>query len=268
MPEVFFNRLTEKLKTYFATGGMPEAVHTWVADKDMTLTDKVLSSILTSYDLDFSKHLPPTESQKASLVWHTLPVQLAKENKKFTYNLIKSSARAREYEPSIQWLSDANLIHKVNRISAPALPLQVHEDLSSFKLYAADTGLLRRLAALDASTLAYGDRFFTDFKGSFSENYVLCALAAHCDAPLRYWSVNNPSHEVDFIMQHRNQIIPVEAKAAANTKSKGLKAFRERYADKTDISLRFSLHNLHFQDGILNIPLFLADRTLGLLEKA
>jgi predicted AAA+ superfamily ATPase len=267
IPGAFAEPLTEKLKTYFIVGGMPEAVASWAAERNIERVDQILSAILMSYDLDFSKHPASAETQKTSLVWNSLPTQLSKENKKFIYKLIKDNARAREYESSIQWLSAAAMIYRVNRVSGPGLPIAAYDDLSSFKLYASDVGLLRRLAKLSPSTVSLGDKIFTDFKGAFAENYILAALSALFDAPLRYWSIQNPTYEVDFILQDHSRIIPIEVKSSGNVKSKGLKHFRQKYAEKTELSLRFSLHGFHYQDGILNIPLFLADQTDRLLEK-
>jgi predicted AAA+ superfamily ATPase len=266
IPELIFDRLTEKLKAFFAVGGMPEATEAWVKTRDMSRVERVLSANLLSYDQDFSKHLSATEAQKVSRIWHSLPSQLSKENKKFTYALIRETARAREYEPSIDWLADADMIYRTNRITAPRLPLSAYDDYSSFKLYAADNGLLRKLAVLDTSVLIEGSGIFTDFKGAFSENYVINALSPLFEAPLRYWSMLNPSSELDFIVQHRDRVIPVEVKAGENTKSPSLRRYRERFAKETGVSLRFSLRNLYWQEGILNIPLFLADRTLHLID--
>jgi predicted AAA+ superfamily ATPase len=266
IPELIFDRYVEKLKLYFAVGGLPEAVNAWVTERDMNLVEKILKANIMSYDLDFSKHLTSAEANKVSLVLHTLPSQLAKENKKFMYKIIKDGARAREYEPAIKWLEDADMITRVNLMKSPGLPISSYEDHSSFKVYAADVGLLRVLSDLDSSTLATGDAFFTDFKGSFSENYILNALSTIYETPLRYWAKENSSAEVDFILQNRNEIIPIEVKAATNVQSKGLKRYKEDYPNKVGLRVRYSLKNLLYQDGILNIPLFLADATNKLLD--
>jgi predicted AAA+ superfamily ATPase len=266
--ELLFERLTDKLKIYYAVGGMPEAVQAWVHERNMARVEQVLGANLNSYDFDFSKHLSAAEAQKTSRVWRSLPSQLAKENKKFIYNLVKGNARAREWEPAVTWLCDADLTVKVNRVGRPELPLSSCDDLSSFKLYAANVGLLRKLSSLAAETISQGNDLFSTFRGAFSENYILNALSAQYETPLRYWAVHNPSAEVDFILQRGDDVIPVEVKSDRNIKSKGLKRYRDLYGDSINICLRYSLHNLHYQDGILNIPLFLAGRTEALIDAA
>lgn len=266
IPALFTEPLTEKLKYYFAFSGMPESVRAWTEDRDTPEAERVLANILLAYDLDFVKHLSAAEAQKISRVWKSLPAHLSKENKKFMYKLVKDNARAREYEPSIQWLHDANMIYRVDRNGTPGMPLSAYDDASSFKLYACDVGLLRKLAHLDIDTLVGGNTFFTGFKGAFAENYVLSVLSQDAETPLRYWSRNNPSYEVDFITQHRGRIIPIEVKSDENTKSSGLREYRKRYGDRTDVAVRFSMKNLLVQDGVLNIPLYLADRAMRLID--
>jgi predicted AAA+ superfamily ATPase len=266
IPELIFDRYVEKLKVYFAVGGLPEAVNSWVTERDMSQVEKILRANIMSYDLDFSKHLSSAEANKVSSVLHTLPSQLAKENKKFMYKIIKEGARAREYEPAINWLEDADMITRVNLMRSPGLPISAYEEHSTFKVYAADVGLLRVLADLDSSTLTVGNAFFTDFKGSFSENYILNALSTIYETPLRYWAKENSSAEVDFILQNRNDIIPIEVKAATNVQSKGLKSYKEEYSEKVGLRIRYSLKNLLYQGSILNIPLFMADATRQLIN--
>jgi predicted AAA+ superfamily ATPase len=268
IPSLFAAPLVEKLKSYFAFSGMPESVRAWTEDRNAPKADDILSSILLAYDLDFVKHLSAADSQKVSRVWNSLPAHLAKENKKFIYKLVKDNAKAREYESSIQWLQDASMVYRVNRISEPGIPVSAYDDPSSFKLYACDAGLLRKLAGLDTDVLVSGNAFFTGFKGAFVENYILSALSPLCEVPLRYWSKNNPSYEVDFILQHRGRIIPIEVKSDENTKSRSLKEYKKRYGERADIAVRFSTKNLLFQDGILNIPLYLADHAMRLIDIA
>jgi predicted AAA+ superfamily ATPase len=268
IPAPFFQLLTEKLKLYFITGGMPEAVSEWIDRGDPEKLDRVMRSVLTAYNIDFTKHLTPAMSRKVSRVWASLPSQLAKENKKFQYRLVKDGANARDYEEAIDWLTDVDLAHRVLRCSAPGLPISAYEDAAHFKLYAADVGMLRRLSGLDTSAFAEGDRLFTEFKGALTENYIMEALTAVYDAPLHYWTKPKPAYEVDFLLQHRNEVIPIEVKAGKDNKGKGLAVYGRTYAAKTPLRVRFSMLNLHMKDDLLNIPLFLADRTRQLIDSA
>lgn len=271
LPDAFFNPLYEKLKMYYITGGMPEAVQMWTKERDMEAMQSALSNIIGAYERDFAKHPDIKEFPKISMIWQSIPSQLARENKKFIYKVVKEGARAREYEDALQWLVDANLVKKVYRSSAPGLPMSAYDDLSAFKIYMVDVGLLRRLSLLAPSAFAEGNRLFTEFKGALSENYVLEALSSQFEAAPRYWSQVNPPYEVDFIIQRENDIIPVEVKAESNTEAKSLKKYKEKYGDKVKLRVRFSLDNLKLDGDLLNIPLFLADeasRLMGLaLEK-
>ena len=259
IPQAFFQPLYEKLKMYFVTGGMPEAVKAWTEERSVDLIQQILSNIIGAYERDFAKHPDPKDFPKISLVWKSIPSQLARENKKFIYKAVKDGARAREYEDALQWLSDANLVYKIYRSTAPGLPISAYDDLSAFKLYLVDVGLLRRLSLLAPSAFGEGNRLFTEFKGSLSENYVLQALHHQFEAVPRYWSVDNPRYEVDFIIQRENDIIPVEVKSEDNVASKSLKKYKEIYGDKIKLRVRFSLNNLQLDQDVLNIPLFMAD---------
>lgn len=267
IPDAFFNPLYEKLKMYFVTGGMPEAVHAWAMEHDPERMQKVLSDILGAYERDFAKHPEPKDFPKISMIWKSVPSQLSRENKKFLYKAVKEGARAREYEDALQWLVDAGLIYKIYRSSAPGLPISAYDDLSAFKLYLVDVGLLRRLALLAPSAFAEGNRLFVEFKGALSENYVLQALTRQFEATPRYWAVDNPRYEVDFMIQRENDIFPIEVKSEANTESRSLKQFKEKFEDKVKLRVRFSLNNLRMDDDLLNIPMFMADqadRLIGL----
>lgn len=268
IPDAFFNPLYEKLKMYFVTGGMPEAVRMWTEKRALDAMQEVLYEILEAYERDFAKHPDPSTYPKISLIWRSIPSQLARENKKFLYKVVKEGARAREYEDALQWLVDAGLIHKVFRSTAPRLPIAAYDDISAFKIYLADVGLLRRMSQLSPSTFAEGNRLFTEFKGSLSENYVLQALSAQFEVGLRYWSQNNPPYEVDFILQRDNDVFPVEVKSEDNIRSTSLKKFKELFADDIKLRLRFSLENLKLDGDVLNIPLFMADETDRLIGKA
>jgi hypothetical protein len=260
IPEAFFNPLYEKLKMYFVTGGMPESVRSWTQDRDVDLMQQVLSNILGAYERDFSKHPEPKDFPKISMIWKSIPSQLARENKKFIYKVVKEGARAREYEDALQWLCDANLTYKIYRSTAPGLPLSAYDDLSAFKLYMADVGLLRRLSFLAPSAFSEGNRLFVEFKGALSENYVLQALQNQFEAMPRYWAID-ARYELDFLIQRENDIFPVEVKSESNVESLSLKKYKEKYKDRVKLRIRFSLHNLRLDNDLLNIPLFMADHT-------
>lgn len=268
IPDAFFNPLYEKLKMYYITGGMPEPVLMWTQDRDIAAMQTALSNIINAYERDFAKHPDVKEFPKISMIWKSIPSQLARENKKFIYGAVKEGARAREYEDALQWLIDANLLKKIYRSTAPGLPISAYDDLAAFKLYMADVGLLRRLALLAPSAFGEGNRLFTEFKGSLSENYVLESLSNQLEATPRYWSQINPSYEVDFIIQYENDIIPIEVKAETNTESKSLKKYKEKYGDKIKLRVRFSLNNLRLDNDMLNIPLFMADQASVLIRLA
>lgn len=268
IPDAFFNPLYEKLKMYYITGGMPEPVLMWTQDRDIAAMQTALSNIINAYERDFAKHPDVKEFPKISMIWKSIPSHLARENKKFIYGAVKEGARAREYEDALQWLIDANLLKKIYRSTAPGLPISAYDDLAAFKLYMADVGLLRRLALLAPSAFGEGNRLFTEFKGSLSENYVLESLSNQLEATPRYWSQINPSYEVDFIIQYENDIIPIEVKAETNTESKSLKKYKEKYGDKIKLRVRFSLNNLRLDNDMLNIPLFMADQASVLIRLA
>ncbi len=240
IPDAFFNPLYEKLKMYYITGGMPESVKTWTQERDVEQMQTVLSNILGAYERDFAKHPDPKDFTKISMVWKSIPSQLARENKKFLYKVVKEGARAREYEDALQWLVDANLVSKIYRSTAPGLPISAYDDLSAFKLYLVDVGLLRRLSLLAPSAFGEGNRLFTEFKGAISENYVLQALKNQFEATPRYWSVENPRYEVDFLIQRENDIIPVEVKSEDNVESRSLKKFKEKFEDRVKLCVLFS----------------------------
>ncbi len=267
LPDAFFNPLYEKLKMYFVTGGMPESVLMWTKARDVAAMQNVLSDIIEAYERDFAKHPNISEFPKISMIWKSVPSQLARENKKFLYRVVKEGARAMEYEDALQWLVDARLVHKVYRSTAPGLPVSAYDDLSAFKIYLVDVGILRRLAMLAPTAFGEGNRLFTEFKGALSENYVLQTLLTQFEVFPRYWSQNNPPYEVDFLIQRDNDIFPVEVKSETNTASRSLKKFKELFGDKVKLRIRFSLDNLKLDGDMLNIPFLMADqadRMIGL----
>lgn len=272
IPDAFFHPLYEKLKMYYVTGGMPESVLMWTEARDVHAMQEALSDMIGAYERDFAKHPNVSEFPKIAMIWKSIPSQLARENKKFIYKVVKEGARAREYEDALQWLVDAGMVHKVYRGSAPGIPVCAYDDLTAFKIYLVDVGLLRRLASLSPTAFGEGNRLFTEFKGALTENYVLQTLMTQFEVTPRYWSKNNPPYEVDFLIQRDNDIFPVEVKSETNTTSKSLKKFKELYGDKVKLRIRFSLDNMKLDGDILNIPLFMADhadRLIGLaLERS
>ncbi len=267
IPDAFFNPLYEKLKMYYVTGGMPESVRMWTEARDVAVMQEALADIIGAYERDFAKHPGVSEFPKISMIWKSIPSQLARENKKFIYKAVKEGARAREYEDALQWLVDARLVYKIYRSSAPGLPVSAYDDLSAFKIYLVDVGILRRLAMLAPTAFGEGNRLFTEFKGALTENYVLQELATQFEVVPRYWSKSNPPYEVDFLLQRENDIFPVEVKAETNTNSRSLRKFKELYGDRVKLCIRFSLDNLKLNNDVLNIPLFMAghtDRLIGL----
>ena len=268
IPDAFFNPLYEKLKMYYVTGGMPESVLMWAKARDVNAMQDTLFEIITAYERDFAKHPNVSEFPKISMIWNSIPSQLARENKKFLYKVVKNGARAREYEDALQWLVSAQLVYKIYRNTAPSLPIAAYDDVSAFKIYLADVGLLRRLAQLAPTAFSEGNRLFTEFKGALTENYVLQALLTQFEVTPRYWSQTNPPYEVDFLIQRENDIFPVEVKSEANINSRSLKKFKELFPNQTKLRIRFSLNNLKLDDDMLNIPLFMADYTDKLIELA
>lgn len=268
LPDAFFNPLCERLKMYYVTGGMPEPVLMWTEARDVNAMQEALSGIISAYERDFAKHPSINEFPKISLIWKSIPSQLARENKKFIFKIVKEGARAREYEDALQWLVDARLVHKVFRSNAPGLPISAYDDLSAFKIYLADVGILRRLAQLSPTAFGEGNRLFIEFKGALTENFVLQTLLTQFEVAPRYWTQNNPPYEVDFIIQRNNDIFPLEVKSEGNIRSKSLKKYKDLFGDKIKLRIRFSLDNLKLDDDVLNIPLFMADHTDRLIGLA
>lgn len=255
IPDIFFNMLEEKLKAYFIIGGMPEAVFSWVNEKDVEKVSKIQDNILKAYESDFSKHVQNSEANKISLIWNSIPSQLAKENKKFLYQAIKEGARAREYESALNWLNDANLIYKVYNVTKTDFPLKAYNDLSSFKIYMNDVGLLRKMANLDSKIVVEGNKLFEEFKGAFTENYVLNMLNIIYENVPNYFVFDR--NEIDFVIQNKNEIIPIEVKSNKSTNNTSLTKYNQKF--ENNISIRFSLNNLAKDGKVLNIPLFLIE---------
>lgn len=255
IPDIFFNMLEEKLKAYFIIGGMPEAVFSWVNDKNIETVNSIQDNILKAYESDFSKHTLNSEANKISLIWNSIPSQLAKENKKFLYQVIKEGARAREYEGALNWLNDANLIYKVYCATKTDFPLKAYNDISCFKIYMNDVGLLRRMANLDSRIVVQGNKLFEEFKGSFTENFVLNMLNVVYENVPNYYTFDR--NEIDFIIQNKNDIIPIEVKSGKSTNNNSLYKYNNKF--NPNISIRISQNNLAHDGKILNIPIFLIE---------
>jgi predicted AAA+ superfamily ATPase len=247
---------------YFISGGMPEPARILVEEKNIKATQQSLRDILLAYEIDFSKHAQSKDIAKINYVWKAIPSQLARENKKFLYQTVKTGARAREYEDALEWLIQAGLVHKIIKCNKPNIPISAYDDLSAFKLYLLDVGLLRQQSQLDALAFKEGNRLFTEFKGALIENYILQSLIAQFENLPRYWTSDGRA-EVDFLIQYQNKIIPIEVKSDENIKSKSLTIYHQQF--KPELRIRYSLKNLHFENGLLNIPLFMADFTLKLI---
>ena len=252
IPKLFEDQLIEKLKVYYIIGGMPEAVSSWVNDKDIEKVNKIQKNILDSYENDFSKHTDASEANKISLIWNGIPSQLAKENKKFIYQVIKEGARAREYEGSLNWLNDANLISKCYLVRKCVFPLKAYNDLSAFKIYMNDVGLLRRMSNLDSKIILEGNKLLEEFKGAFTENYVANMLTYVLDEAPNYYTFDR--NKIDFVIQRNNRIIPIEVKSNKSTNHNSLTKYNMN--NDNEISFRFSLNNLSKDGKIINIPLY------------
>ena len=252
IPKLFEEQLIEKLKVYYIIGGMPEAVFSWVNDKDIEKVNKIQKNILDSYESDFSKHTDASEANKISLIWNGVPSQLAKENKKFVYQVVKDGARAREYESALNWLNDANLISKCYLVRKCAFPLKAYNDLSAFKIYMNDVGLLRRMSNLDSKIILEGNKLFEEFKGSFTENYVANMLTYVLGEAPNYYTFDR--NKIDFVIQKNNKIIPIEVKSDKSTNHNSLTKYNMK--NDNEISFRFSLNNLSKDGKIINVPLY------------
>ena len=252
IPQIFETELIEKLKIYYIVGGMPEAVFSWITCKDIEKVNTIQKNILNSYESDFSKHTDANEANKISLIWNGIPSQLAKENKKFVYQVVKEGARAREYANALNWLNDADLINKCFLVSKCSFPLKAYQDLSAYKIYMNDVGLLRRMANLDSSIILEGNKLLEEFKGAFTENYVANVLNYLLNESPNYFVFDR--NEIDFVIQIKNKIIPIEVKSDKNTHHNSLTKYNSK--NNNEISFRFSLNNLKKDEKIINIPLY------------
>ena len=244
----------EALKQYYFVGGMPEAVQSFAEDRDFNEVHEIQKRILAAYEQDFSKHAPNEIVPRLRMLWNSIPSQLAKENKKFIYGLIREGARAKDYETAIMWLCDCGLVHKVSRVNTVGLPLRAYEDLKAFKLFVVDVGLLGCMAGLRPRTLLDGNDLFVEFKGALTEQYVCQQLKTIEDLDIYYYTNDRGSCEVDFIVDTGEGIVPVEVKAEVNLRAKSLKTYREKFSP--EVSIRTSMADYKKEEGLVNLPLY------------
>ena len=265
MITAFKQTYIDALKQYYFVGGMPEAVQCFIENSDFNQVREIQKRILGAYMQDFSKHAPNEIVPRIRMLWNSIPSQLAKENKKFIYGLIREGARAKDYEIAIMWLSDCGLIHKVSRINAAGIPLRAYEDLRAFKLFVLDVGLLGCMAGLRQQTLLEGNALFVEFKGALTEQYVCQQLKTLKDLDIFYYTNDRGSCEVDFVVDIDGQIVPVEVKAEINLRSKSLKTYREKFSP--EISIRSSMADYKKEDGLINLPLYRIGQIESVVEK-
>lgn len=244
----------DALKQYYFIGGMPEAVQSFVENKDFNEVREIQKRILAAYEQDFSKHAPVEIVPRLRMLWNSIPSQLAKENKKFIYGLIREGARAKDYETAIMWLSDCGLVHKVSRVNAAGIPLRAYEDLKAFKLFVVDVGLLGCMTGLRQRTLLEGNDLFVEFKGALTEQYVCQQLKTMEDLDVYYYTNDRGSCEVDFIIDTGEQVVPVEVKAEVNLRAKSLKTYYEKFSPQ--ISVRTSMADYKREEWLVNLPLY------------
>ena len=244
----------DALKQYYFVGGMPEAVQRFAEDQDFNEVREIQKRILSAYEQDFSKHAPNEIVPRLRMLWNSIPSQLAKENKKFIYGLVREGARAKDYETAILWLTDCGLVHKVSRVNAAGIPLRAYEDLKAFKLFVLDVGLLGCMTGLRPHTLLDGNDLFVEFKGALTEQYVCQQFKTIEDLDVYYYTNNRGTCEIDFIVDTGTQIIPVEVKAEVNLRAKSLKAYHEKFSP--ELSVRTSMTNYRKEDWLINLPLY------------
>lgn len=247
-------KYTKLLREYYFVGGMPEAVKAYVERGDIWEVRAIHNKIITAYRNDMSKHAPLQQVQRINMVWNSIPSQLARDNKKFIYGALKKGARANDFEIAIQWLIDAGLVYKVHRVNKPALPLKFYEDMSAFKLFLLDSGLLGALSETPPQQMLIGNNVFEEYKGAFTENYVLQQLKSLPHTFIYYYSNDNSTLEIDFVVQHNTSIIPIEVKAEENLRAKSLRQFT--IDNPTLHGLRFSMSGYREQDWMTNVPLW------------
>ncbi len=247
-------KYTKLLREYYFVGGMPEAVKTFIATNDANIVRQVQNNILTLYRSDMSKHVSPNEATRISMVWQSIPSQLAKENKKFVYGAVRSGARAKDFEMAIQWLIDAGLTYRIPRVREVGLPLKFYEDFNAFKLFILDVGLLGALSEMEPAQMLISNKAMTESKGAFTENYVLTQLVCQQSVFTYYYSRDDARLKIDFLVQHKGEIVPIEVKAEENLRSKSLRTFIDAHQQLH--ALRFSMSPYQEQGWMTNIPLY------------
>ena len=251
---IFTEKLKEYLRYYFYVGGMPEVVDAFAQTRDWQLVRRIQNRILNSYEGDFSKHAPNETVPRIRMVWQSIPSQLAKENKKFVYGVIREGARAKDFELAIQWLTDCGLLLKSHGVSKPGIPLAAYQDISLFKLFLHDVGLLGAMAGLNVRTIIEGDEIFTEFKGALTEQYVMQQLRLDSERYIGYWTNERSTSEVDFVIQEEGEVIPIEVKSGENLKAKSFRLFCEKY--KPSKAIRTSLSDYKEESWMANVPLY------------
>jgi len=252
----FAGKFKEFLRYYFFTGGMPGVVLDFSQNRDFQKARGIQQNILNAYRNDFSKHAPRDVLPRINMVWDSIPAQLAKENKKFIYGVLKGGARAKDFELAIQWLVDSGLLHKIYSVSKPALPLAAYRDMAAFKLYHNDVGLLAAMANLKAKTIIEGDSIFTEFKGALTEQFVFQQLMPDDRLAVHYLPFDNSKYEIDFVVQDEDDgVVPIEVKAGENLRAKSFKLFHEKF--KPQAAIRASLSDYRREDWMTNVPLYL-----------
>lgn len=264
MVTMFKSKYIDRLREYYYVGGMPEVVRIYSETKDFNRVREIQKNLLSYYQQDFSKHAEVSLVPRMNLVWNSIPMQLAKENKKYIYGQVREGARAKDFELAIQWLLDCGLIHKVQRVNKPSLPLKAYIDFNAFKIFLLDIGLLIAMADLDAQVIIDGNRIFTEFKGALTEQYILQQMIAEVGTVPYYFSTANSKGEIDFLLQGRTSIVPVEVKAEENLRAKSLKAFWDKYQPK--FAVRTSMSDYREQEWMTNIPLYNIDRIKECLD--
>lgn len=254
MIKAFKQTYIDALKQYYFVGGMPEAVQSFVLNKDFKEVRDIQKRILLAYEQDFSKHAPIEIVPKIRMLWNSIPSQLAKENKKFIYGLVREGGRAKEYEAAIMWLCDCGLVYKVSRINTAGIPLKAYEDLKAFKLFVVDVGLLGCMTGLHQSVLLDENTLFVEFKGALTEQYVCQQLSALDELDIYYYTNDRGSCEVDFVIDTGEKIIPVEVKAQTNLKAKSLKTYCERFSP--DLAVRTSMSDYKAEEWLVTLPLY------------
>jgi len=260
----FHQTYIDALKNYYFVGGMPEAVQSFAENKDFNEVREIQKRILAAYEQDFSKHAPNEIVPRLRMLWNSIPSQLAKENKKFIYGLIREGARAKDYETAIMWLGDCGLIHKVSRVNTAGIPLRAYEDLKAFKLFVVDVGLLGCMAGLHQHTLLDGNDLFVEFKGALTEQYVCQQLKTLEDLDVYYYTNDRGSCEVDFVIDTGEQIVPVEVKAEVNLRAKSLKTYQGRFSP--EVSIRTSMADYKEEEWLINLPLYAIDQIIKVLR--